>query len=97
MIIFPIVIVVSLILYVYYKVTIIRSKDMLQQVYLNAKAKISLGVFISFFGINQYLFYETKFALYVTIVFVILGVAQIISGFKRTKHYANEIKKREQS
>ncbi|MDL4840674.1 YtpI family protein [Aquibacillus rhizosphaerae] len=97
MVIFPIVIVISLILYVYYKVAIIRSDDLLQQAFLNSKARIFLGTFISFFGINQYLFYQTRFSLYVTIVFVFLGAIQMYGGFKRVVHYRNELKSRKQT
>ncbi|WP_226036431.1 YtpI family protein [Aquibacillus saliphilus] len=94
MIIFPVIIVLSLILYVYFKVSIMRTSDPLTQLFINSKARISLGVFIAFFGINQYLFYQTSIALYVTIVFVILGAIQFYSGFKRRTHYKNELNKR---
>ncbi|MBM7572875.1 YtpI family protein [Aquibacillus albus] len=94
MLIFPIVIVISIIMYIYYKVAILKQSDELMQVYMNAKARVFLGIFISFFGINQYLFYETKLSLYITIIFLILGCLQLFAGVKRTKHYANEIEKR---
>lgn len=94
MVIFPIIIVISLIMYVYYKVSILRNSDSLYQVYQNAKARIALGIFMSFFGINQYIFYQTRIALYVAIAFIILGVIQTYGGYKRTVHYKNEFKKR---
>ncbi|SDK43124.1 YtpI family protein [Sediminibacillus albus] len=93
MVVFPIVIIISLILYVYYKVAILKSNDTLNQLYMNAKGKISLGVFIGFFGINQYLYYQTQLALYIGIVFLILGAMQFLDGFKRAKHYRKEQKK----
>ncbi|WP_077621209.1 YtpI family protein [Sediminibacillus massiliensis] len=93
MFVFPIIIVISLVLYVYYKVTILRIDDPLDQLYLNSKGKVSLGVFILFFGIHSYLFYETKIALYIGIVFVLLGAMQIADGLKRARHYRKELKK----
>ncbi|ENH96947.1 hypothetical protein J416_08187 [Gracilibacillus halophilus YIM-C55.5] len=96
MIILPIVIIATFILYVYYKVMINREQDPLQQELLNAKARISLGVLISAFGINQYLYYETRIALFVTIIFLFFGILQGNAGYKRYKHYRKEWKKREQ-
>lgn len=77
MFILPVIIAVSIILYVYYKVAIIRNNDPLTQLYYNAKARIFLGSFIFFFGINQYLFYQTKISLYIGIVFLVLGYANV--------------------
>ncbi|SES07455.1 YtpI-like protein [Gracilibacillus ureilyticus] len=95
MVIFPIVIVVSFILYVYYKVMIIRSADPLIQEITNAKARLSLGFCISFFGVNQYLFYETQLALFIAILFFIIGGLQGYAGWKRYHHYKSEFNKRE--
>ncbi|WP_284139828.1 MULTISPECIES: YtpI family protein [unclassified Virgibacillus] len=89
-IIFPIIIVISLVLYVYYKVAILKTKDGLNQAYFNAKSRICLGSFIFFFGINQYIFYGTKFSLFIGIVFLILGGLQLYTGWQETKHYRKE-------
>lgn len=97
MIALPIVIVLSLIMYVYYKVAIVRSHDILEQLYLNSKGRIFLGTFIFFFGINQYLYYETRTALYIAIIFLILGGAQAVYGFKSARHYRKELKEAGQS
>ncbi|SDN05243.1 YtpI family protein [Sediminibacillus halophilus] len=93
MIIFPIVIMVSLILYVYYKVAILRSNDTLNQLYMNAKGKICLGLFVVFFGVNQYLYYQTQLALYIGIVFFLMGALQLVDGYKRARHYRKEQKR----
>ena len=90
MIIFPIVIMASIIMYIYYKVAILRSKDSLIQVYTNAKARMALGIFILFFGVNQYLFYLTSFAIIVALIFAILGVMQFMRGYREAKHYKGE-------
>lgn len=90
MIIFPIIIMISIVLYIYYKVAILRTKDRLTQVYFNAKSRVCLGSFILFFGVNQYLFYESKLSLFVGIAFLILGSMQINRGIKEVKHYRKE-------
>ncbi|SHF78560.1 YtpI family protein [Ornithinibacillus halophilus] len=93
MIIFPIIIVLSLVMYVYYKVAILKSKDSLTQRYFNAKSRICLGLFISAFAINQYVFYETQLSLFVGLVFLVLGVLQAVRGWKETKHYRSEYRR----
>ncbi|MEN2467090.1 YtpI family protein [Ornithinibacillus sp. FSL M8-0202] len=93
LIIFPIVIVLSAVMYIYYKVAILKTKNGLTQRYFNAKSRICLGLFIFTFGINQYIFYQTKISLYIGILFIILGVMQLIRGIRETKHYRNEWKR----
>lgn len=93
LIIFPIVIVLSAVMYIYYKVAILKTKDGLTQRYFNAKSRICLGLFIFTFGINQYIFYQTRISLFIGILFIILGLIQSIRGIKETKHYRNEWKR----
>ncbi|TFJ93891.1 YtpI family protein [Lentibacillus salicampi] len=90
MIIFPMIIVLSLVLWVYYKVAIVKSDDRLTQAYFNAKSRICLGSFIFFFAINQYLFYQTRISLFIGIVFLIFGGTNLYVGMKETKHYRHE-------
>lgn len=89
-IIFPIIIVLSVVLYIYYKVAILKTKDNLKKSYFNAKSRICLGGLVLVYGINQYLFYGTRFSLFIGVVFVILGVMQFNLGVKETKHYRSE-------
>lgn len=93
MIIFPIIIVLSLVFWVYYKVAILKTDDGLTQAYFNAKSRVCLGSFIFFFAINQYIFYETRLSLFVGIVFLIFGGSHLYSGVKETKHYRQEWKR----
>src|SRR5699024_5314592 len=90
MVIIAILIVLSIVMYVYYKVTILKTKDSLSQKYINAKAKICLGSFLIFFAINQYLSYQVKFVLIISLIFIVLGGMQLIDGIKRAKHYKGE-------
>lgn len=95
MLVVAILIMISIVLYIYYKVSILRTKDQLSQVYFNAKARICLGSFILFFGVNQYLTYGTKISLFIGIIFLLLGALQINRGFKEAKHYRKEWKRLE--
>ncbi|MRG87694.1 YtpI family protein [Salinibacillus xinjiangensis] len=91
MFIFPMVIVISLVMYVFFKVKILSLKDTLMMRYTNAKARISLGLLIIFFGINQYLFYETQLSLFIGIIFLFFGFIQAQYGYKLFKHFRQEI------
>lgn len=90
MLIFVFLIVISIVMYLYYKVAILKTKDILTQKYYNAKARIFLGIFLISFAINQYIATQTQIILFISIVFMILGVLQLIDGYKRAKHYKNE-------
>ncbi|MFC7061539.1 YtpI family protein [Halobacillus seohaensis] len=96
LIIFSTLILISFVLYIYYKVMVVKTKDPLLQEHMNSKARIFLGIFIFFFGINQYLFYETRLSLFIGIIFIILGAFQFRLGIKSKKHYQNEYKKHRQ-
>lgn len=93
MLIVAILILISIVFYIYYKVSILKEKDSLTQRYINAKSRICLGGFVFFFGINQYLAIPTKLVLFISIVFLILGAYQMFDGFKEAKHYRNEWKR----
>ena len=90
MVIFPIIVVISVVLYVYYKVAILKSKDGLTQRYFNAKSRMCLGTFILFFGVNAYVTFQDRLSLFVAIVFLAFGCMQIVTGYKRVKHYRKE-------
>lgn len=90
MFILPIIIILSLVMYVYYKVAILKSKDGLTQAYFNSKSRICLGLFVGTFGINQYLFYQSKISLLIGIIFLLLGLMQLTFGYKQVKFYRKE-------
>lgn len=58
----------------------------IEQYYTNSKARIALGLFITAFAINQYLYYQTQLALFIGILFIVLGVYNISFGWK-SKNY----------
>ncbi|CDQ39322.1 MULTISPECIES: YtpI family protein [Virgibacillus] len=93
MIIFSILIVLSLVLYVYYKVAIVKSNDGLTQAYFNGKSRICLGTLVVSFTINQYILYQTRIALFIGIILIIVGIPQIYRGIKEVKHYRKEWKR----
>ncbi|WP_181186281.1 YtpI family protein [Alkalicoccus urumqiensis] len=85
MIIFPIVIIFSLIAYVYFKVAESRHAEYTEREKQGAKANISLGLFIAAFGINSYVFYQTQLAAVIGLIFFVLGTANIVLGTRKYK------------
>lgn len=93
MLIFALIILISIVMFIYYKVMILRTKEPLIQVYFNSKARFFLGTFLIAFGINQYLAYQFTFVLIITIIFILLGGYQSYHGFKAARHYKSEQKR----
>lgn len=93
MIIFPILITLSAVFWIYYKVAILKTRDGLTQRYFNAKSRVCLGSFLIFFAINEYLFYQSQIALWIGLIFLVLGILQLNTGLKEVKHYRNEWKR----
>lgn len=83
-----ILIVVSIVLYFFYKVKAFRTKRVIERNWINTKASIALGSFLVFFGINQiFLRYDSIVALVVSIIFILLGLANVVLGYKAYRHY----------
>ncbi|WP_347862585.1 YtpI family protein [Salimicrobium sp. PL1-032A] len=93
MLVFISLIIVSIVLYIYNKVMITRSGNPITQKYYDSIAKLFLGIFITSFGVSQYLFYETRLSLFMGILFLILGIMQINHGWRASRHYKNEYMK----
>lgn len=90
MFVIALLIMLTVVFYIYYKVSILRTKDSLLQKYTNAKSRICLGGFLFFFAINQYLAYQQKFVLIISLIFFVLGIMQVVDGWKEAKHYRKE-------
>jgi len=90
MFIFALIIIISIVMFIYYKVMILRTSDRLSQVYNNSKAKFFLGTFLISFGINQYLSYQVTWVLIISLIFIFLGSLQAYHGFKAARHYKKE-------
>lgn len=83
-----ILIVISIVVYFFYKVKAFRTKRVIEKNWINTKASIALGSFLVFFGINQiFLRYDSVITLVVSIIFILLGLANVILGYKAYRHY----------
>lgn len=86
-------VITSIVLYIYNKVMITRTEHPVTQQYYNSIAKFFLGIFIVSFGAAQYLYYETRLSLFIGILFIVLGVLQLMHGWRAARHYKNEYKR----
>lgn len=93
MLIFALLIVISVVLYIYYKVSILKSNDRLTQEYYQAKSRIALGSFIVAFGINQYILYQTRISLFIGILFLLLGIMQLHVGIRDARFFRKEYRR----
>lgn len=85
--IFLILIVVSISMYLYFKVKAVRAKAPYEKQWRNTKASISLGAFLAFFGINQIIQPRSTVEVIISIIFIALGLINVIVGMKAYKYY----------
>ncbi|MCF6138214.1 YtpI family protein [Pseudalkalibacillus berkeleyi] len=84
---FIIIIVIALSLYIFYKIKEFRVKAPYEKRWTKSKANISLGVFISTFGLNRLVINESTYDLIIGGVFLVLGLVNIFLGYKAYKHF----------
>lgn len=82
-----IIIVFSLMFYLYYKTKQIRSKLPMGKKYYSGKSRTALGAFVAFFGINSFIVNEHPVAYIVSGVFIVIGILSAITGFKIFRFY----------
>jgi hypothetical protein len=80
-------IVLSIALYLYYKVRFFRAKTPLEKKWLSAKSSMALGLFVALFGVNRLLISLSPVSLIVATVFLIVGGMSLRNGWKAYKHY----------
>lgn len=82
-----IVITISLMFYLFYKVLYFRSKRPMERKWIGAKSTVALGLFVACFGFNRLLFQPSTVSIVVGIIFLLLGSFNIWGGIKEYKHY----------
>lgn len=83
-----ILITISIVFYFFYKVKSFRTKAVVEKSWINTKANIALGSFLVFFGLNQiFIRFDSTIALIVSALFILLGLANVILGYRAYRHY----------
>jgi len=82
-------IVLSFVFYIFYKIKYVRSKRPAERSWLSAKSSIALGLFVALFGINQLFLFQTA-------VTYIVGSLSVWGGIKAYKFYLPQAAKEAQ-
>lgn len=80
-------IIISLALYIYYKIKYFRTKLPMERKWISAKSSIALGMFVALFGLNQLFLYQMTITYIVAAVFMIVGGLSIWGGIRAYKFY----------
>ena len=85
--IFAVLIIISLVFYLFYKVKSIRSHFPMEKKWISGKSSIALGAFVAFFGINQLFLFQSTVTYIVAVVFILIGGISLVGGYKIYKFY----------
>ncbi|WP_079510035.1 YtpI family protein [Mesobacillus jeotgali] len=80
-------IVLSFVFYIFYKIKYVRSKRPAERSWLSAKSSIALGLFVALFGINQLFLFQTTVTYIVGAIFIVIGSLSVWGGIKAYKFY----------
>ena len=72
--------------YFYFKTKQFRTNLPIQKKWYKAKAGVTLGLFLIFFGFNTFVVQDTLVGYIVGIVFIVVGLMQAYHNFKRAQH-----------
>ncbi|TLS39126.1 YtpI family protein [Pseudalkalibacillus caeni] len=88
----------SLVFYLFYRVKSYRSKLPMEKRWIGTKANIALGSFLILFALNQVYVLPGKALVYVVaVIFIALGLANVIFGYKQYREYLPYVLKEAES
>lgn len=82
-----VIIIVSLVLFVYYKVQQAKSPGFMEKRWYSAKGSIAVGIFFISFGVNAYNSLGSQVAAYVAVLFVGFGLVNVIFGTRDYRRF----------
>ena len=85
--IFVLLIVLSFVFYIFYKIKYVRSRKPAERKWLSAKSSIALGLFVALFGLNQLFLFQTTVTYIVGAIFMLIGSMSVWGGIKAYKFY----------
>lgn len=80
-------IVLSLGVYLFYKIKSVRTRMPMEKKWISGKSSIALGAFVALFGINQLFLFHTTITYIIAAVFIFVGLFSIWGGYKMYKFY----------
>jgi hypothetical protein len=87
MLVFAVLIVISLMFYIFYKVQHFRTRMPMERKWISGKSSIALGLFVALFGINQLFLYQTTITYVVSAIFIVFGSISVWGGYKIYRFY----------
>lgn len=85
--IFVFAIIISFVIYFYFKTKQFRSPLPITKNWYKSKANVSFGVFILVFGVNQAYLFPGIYTFIIVAILVVLGILVITENIKKTRHY----------
>ncbi|MEH7458828.1 YtpI family protein [Bacillus sp. JJ1127] len=80
-------IIVSFMLYLFYKTKYFRTNRTMEKGWLAGKSAMALGLFVALFGANQFFLELSTVRIIVGVLFLLFGGASIFNGFRQYKHF----------
>lgn len=80
-------IVFSFSFYVFYKIKYVRSKRPMEKKMLNGKSSMALGIFVTLYGVNQIILYDTTITYIIAAVFILIGAMSLWVGYRTYRHH----------
>ena len=87
MFVFVFLIILSIVLYFYYKTKQFRATLPIRKKWYASTASMFLGSFLLFFGINQLVSFSGMVTYIISGIFILLGLALMVYNFKASRHY----------
>lgn len=81
-------IIISFMLYLFYKTKFFRTNRPMEKGWLAGKSAMALGVFVALFGANQFFLELSTARIIVGVLFILFGGASIFNGFRQYKHFS---------
>lgn len=81
-------IIISFMLYLFYKTKYFRTNRQMEKGWLAGKSAMALGVFVALFGANQFFLDISTARIIVGVLFILFGSASIFNGFRQYKHFS---------
>lgn len=80
-------IIITFMLYLFYKTKYFRTNRSMEKRWLAGKSAIALGLFVALFGVNQFFLEISTTRIIVGVLFAIIGGASIYNGIRQYKHF----------
>ncbi|RSK28146.1 hypothetical protein EJF36_15355 [Bacillus sp. HMF5848] len=80
-------IVLSFVMYLFYKTKQFRTQKPMERKWISGKASIALGVFVLVFGLNTFFIYQSGVSYFIGSMFILIGGLSAVNGYKVYKYF----------